>query len=61
MGATVYQREIYDFKVKLLSITFYGRRERKITFSFFSELRYGPLEITPVKFPNTFYKSNEMV
>ena len=38
MGATVYQREIYDFKVKLLSITFYGRRERKITFSFFLNL-----------------------
>lgn len=61
MGVTVYQREICDYKVKLFSTTFYERRERKTTFSFFSELRCGPLEVTPEKFPNTFYKSKEMV
>ena len=61
MGVTVYQREICDYKVKLFSTTFYGRRDRKTTFSFFSELRCGPLEVTPEKFPNIFYKSKEMV
>ena len=61
MVEAVYQREICDHKVKLPCFTFYGRRERKTTLSFFSEQRYGPLEITPEKFPNTFYKSNEMV